>query len=167
MYFFASEANRTEFVLNAVEFLQQPTPPPFVPVRVAIVGPPKSGKSTLADWICRKYGCIRISIGSAVRTVLSDNATSALGKRIVEHLSVGDALPDELAMEAVAFVASSPQAQTFGYVLDGFPVSKLQAEVLSEQYIIPVSIIELEVPEAESMRRYTAAKASNAPVSLD
>ena len=46
IYFLSSAAARSEFMMNPLAFLCQPTPKPAVPIRIAIVGPPKSGKST-------------------------------------------------------------------------------------------------------------------------
>ena len=46
IYFFESEENRNMFMLNPLKYLRQPKPFPSLPVKVAIVGPPKSGKTT-------------------------------------------------------------------------------------------------------------------------
>lgn len=46
IYFLSSPQAREEFVQSPMEFLTQATPKPVVPIRVAIIGPPKSGKTT-------------------------------------------------------------------------------------------------------------------------
>jgi len=46
VYFLSSAEARTQFMSNPLAFLCQPSPKPVVPIRVAIVGPPKSGKTT-------------------------------------------------------------------------------------------------------------------------
>lgn len=46
IYFFMSEENRNAFMLNPLKYLRQPKPRPAPPVKIAVVGPPKSGKST-------------------------------------------------------------------------------------------------------------------------
>lgn len=46
VYFLSSADARTQFMLNPLAFLCQPSPKPVVPIRIAVVGPPKSGKTT-------------------------------------------------------------------------------------------------------------------------
>lgn len=46
IYFFTSKENRETFMKNPIKYLRQPKPKPTVPVKIAIVGPPKSGKTT-------------------------------------------------------------------------------------------------------------------------
>jgi len=46
VYFLSSAEARTQFMSNPLAFLCQVSPKPVVPIRIAIVGPPKSGKTT-------------------------------------------------------------------------------------------------------------------------
>ena len=46
VYFLSSAEARTQFMANPLAFLCQPSPMLVVPIRIAIVGPPKSGKTT-------------------------------------------------------------------------------------------------------------------------
>lgn len=46
IYFFASVENRKTFITNPLKYLRQPKPNPCVPIKMAVVGPPKSGKTT-------------------------------------------------------------------------------------------------------------------------
>lgn len=46
IYFFASVENRKTFIANPLKYLRQPKPNPCVPIKMAVVGPPKSGKTT-------------------------------------------------------------------------------------------------------------------------
>jgi len=46
VYFLSSSDARTQFISNPLAFLCQRSPKPVVPIRIAIVGPPKSGKTT-------------------------------------------------------------------------------------------------------------------------
>lgn len=45
-YFLSSAEARAQFMSNPLAFLCQPSPKPVVPIRIALVGPPKSGKTT-------------------------------------------------------------------------------------------------------------------------
>ena len=46
VYFCSGEECREKFMQCPSKFLKQPTPKPVVPIRMAIIGPPKSGKTT-------------------------------------------------------------------------------------------------------------------------
>lgn len=46
IYFLSSAAAREQFQADPMTYLTQPSPKPVVPIRLAILGPPKSGKST-------------------------------------------------------------------------------------------------------------------------
>lgn len=46
IYFFTSKENRNTFMSNPLKYLRQPKPIPSLPVKMAVVGPPKSGKTT-------------------------------------------------------------------------------------------------------------------------
>ena len=41
----------------------------------------------------------------------------------------------------------------FRYVLDGYPMTKRQVDLMTERKIIPVRVIELELPEVETVTR--------------
>ena len=46
IYYLSSMATREQFMQDPMTYLTQPSPKPVVPIRIAIIGPPKSGKST-------------------------------------------------------------------------------------------------------------------------
>lgn len=46
IYFFSSKENKETFMTNPIKYICQPKPHQSVPVKIAFVGPPKSGKTT-------------------------------------------------------------------------------------------------------------------------
>lgn len=46
IYFLSTPGARESFRKDPVTYLKQPNPKPVVPIRMAIIGPPKSGKTT-------------------------------------------------------------------------------------------------------------------------
>ena len=164
IYFFASEADRDQFFINSTALLSQPPPPACVPIRVAVVGLPKSGKSALADAICNKYGCLRVSISSALRSVLDEHADLELAANIRAHLCTGDRVPDQFCVDAVRLALTSAQAALYGYVLDGFPQNQEHVDLLNEMLIIPPTIIQLSLSGNLALQRNAgdSAKSSDA-----
>ena len=71
----------------------------------------------VAKRFCHEYGCIRLSIGEAMRKVIADNPESDLTAQIISHLKKGQAVPDELCVLALERVLLNIQCSTRGYVV--------------------------------------------------
>ncbi|CAH1800208.1 unnamed protein product [Owenia fusiformis] len=155
IYYLSSPQARDEFVQDPMTFLKQPSPKPVVPVRVAVIGPPKSGKTTLAERFEEEYGLMRLSIGEALRLVVDTMPKSELARKINQHLQKGLTCPDELAVQALEVATTDMRCQTRGFVLDGYPMTKRQVELMTERSIIPVRVIELTLESKEVMVRGT------------
>ncbi|KAL6095965.1 ak9 [Pungitius sinensis] len=153
IYFFVSKENRNTFMLNPLKYLRQPKPTPSLPVKLAVVGPPKSGKTTVAQMFAEKYGLARLSIGSVVRMVLSKHEHTDLAVQMKKFLSQGSAVPDELAVQCLEVVLMCSVSTTQGYVLDGFPKTLKQSELIASRGIIPMLLFELELDTMEVLRR--------------
>ncbi|XP_054474711.1 adenylate kinase 9 [Anoplopoma fimbria] len=153
IYFFGSKENRSTFMLNPLKYLRQPKPTLSLPVKMAVVGPPKSGKTTIAQMFAQKYGLACLSIGSVMRTVLSNQEHTDLAVQVKKHLSQGFAVPDELAIQCLEVALMSSVCSIRGYVLDGFPKTLKQAEMMLSRSIIPMIVVELELDTVEVLRR--------------
>ncbi|XP_058469998.1 adenylate kinase 9 [Solea solea] len=153
IYFFASKENRKTFMLNPLKYLRQPKPKPSLPVKMAVLGPPKSGKTSVAQMFAQKYGVARLSIGSVMRMVLDTQEHTDLAVQMKKHLSQGLVVPDELAIQCLEVALMSSVCITRGYVLDGFPMTLKQAEILGSRSIIPMIVTELELDTVEVLKR--------------
>nr|XP_025040518.1 adenylate kinase 9 isoform X3 [Pelodiscus sinensis] len=161
IYFFSSKENKEKFMKNPIKFICQPKPKPFVPVKIAIVGPPKSGKTTVAKKFASVYGLMRLSMGDAIRLVLNDQPESELALMLKWHLHKGLAAPDELAVQALEVALMDHVCSTAGVVIDGYPVTRKQVNILEAMRIIPVKIFELQVDAKEVFRRALIDKESS------
>ncbi|KAE8286847.1 Adenylate kinase 9 [Larimichthys crocea] len=153
IYFFASKENRNAFMLNPLKYLRQPQPTPSLPVKMAVIGPPKSGKTTVAQIFAQRYGLARLSIGSVIRNVLDNQAYTDLALQMKKHLSNGLIVPDELAIQCLEVALMSSVCNNRGYVLDGFPMTLKQAELMGSRSIIPMIVVELELDTVEVLKR--------------
>ncbi|XP_076873527.1 adenylate kinase 9 isoform X2 [Brachyhypopomus gauderio] len=153
IYFFTSKETRSTFMLNPIRYLQQPRPQPSLPIKLAIIGPPKSGKTTVARMFASELGLARLSIGDAMRTVLTTQGSSELASQMLKHLRQGLTVPDELAIQCLEVVLMDLVCSTRGYVLDGFPMTKRQADLMEARSIIPVRVMELHIETVEVLRR--------------
>ncbi|KAL7872074.1 hypothetical protein SRHO_G00070570 [Serrasalmus rhombeus] len=153
IYFFASKETRNTFMLNPIKYLRQRKPNPSLPIKLAIIGPPKSGKTTVARMFAREYGLARLSIGEVMRMVLNTQSSTELATQMLKHLHQGLTVPDELAIQCLEVVLMSLVCSTRGYVLDGFPMTKRQADLMEAHSIIPVRVIELQLDTVEALKR--------------
>ncbi|XP_019849767.1 PREDICTED: adenylate kinase 9-like [Amphimedon queenslandica] len=153
VYFMSSVSHRLEFIADPESYLAQEVPHLPVPMCLAIVGPPKSGKTTVAERFVANYGCVRLSIGEAIRQVLDLFPDSDLTEQMLSHLRVGQTLPDELCVLALERALLDVTSSTRGYVLDGWPLTKAQVDLLNKYRIIPVRIVEIKITNEEMLKR--------------
>nr|XP_020756598.1 adenylate kinase 9 [Odocoileus virginianus texanus] len=158
VYFLSSKETKEKFMKNPIKYICQPKPKPTIPIRIAILGPPKSGKTTVAKSISSEYGLKRLSIGDALRYVLNNQPDTELALMLNWHLHKGMTAPDELAIQALELSLMGSVCNTAGVVIDGYPVTKYQVSLLEAKSIIPMIIFELDVPSKEIFRRLLLEK---------
>jgi adenylate kinase len=98
-------------------------------VRLVLVGPPGAGKGTQAQFIAEAYRIPKISTGDIFRANVAQG--TPLGITARKYMDAGDLVPDEVTVEMVRERLSQRDAQG-GFLLDGFPRTVPQAEVLDE-----------------------------------
>lgn len=92
-----------------------------------ILGPPGSGKGTLAKMICDHYGAMHISTGDLFRENIKNK--TELGELASGYIKRGDLVPDEVTIAMVEDCLSKlPHNKSF--LLDGFPRTVQQADAL-------------------------------------
>lgn len=94
-------------------------------MRIVLIGPPGSGKGTQAVRLAERFGAVHISAGDRLRAEVASG--SELGVRLAEFMRRGDLVPDELVIELL-WGPIVEAAADGGYVLDGFPRTRAQAE---------------------------------------
>ncbi|KAI5085667.1 adenylate kinase 9 isoform X2, partial [Silurus meridionalis] len=153
IYFFASKETRNTFMTNPIKYLCQPKPNPSLPIKLAIIGSPKSGKTTVARMFAREYGLAHLSISDVIQTVLKIQDKTELATKTLKYLIQGLTVPDELTIQCLEVVLLNVACSTRGYVLDGFPMTQRQAELMAARRIIPFRVIELQLGTEEMLTR--------------
>lgn len=122
------------------------------PLRIAVLGPPASGKGTQGRRLAAGLGLAYLSTGALLREHVE--AGSDLGKQAEPILARGGYLPDELMLPILAEWLSR---QDGGWVLDGFPRSLPQAVFLdawlAQRGLKLDRAISLEVPFTDLFAR--------------
>ena len=96
-------------------------------MRLVFLGPPGVGKGTHADILAGNLKVTHYSTGNIFREILKES--SALSEKLEKYVNSGKLVPDEIVFETDKEVLSH-EASEKGWLLDGFPRNKNQAELL-------------------------------------
>jgi len=94
------------------------------------LGAPGAGKGTMADLLCAKCGQIHISTGDLLRAEMQSG--TELGRKAKSFVEGGTLVPDEVVAAMVGTRFSQPDVKAKGFILDGYPRTVRQAELLDE-----------------------------------
>ena len=96
-------------------------------LNLILLGPPGAGKGTQAERLRQDFDLPYYATGDILRAAVSNG--SPLGKTAAEYMQRGDLVPDEVMCGVIMERVDSPEAAD-GFILDGFPRTIGQAEVL-------------------------------------
>ena len=129
-------------------------------MKIIMLGAPGAGKGTQAKMIAEKYGIPHVSTGDIFRANIKNG--TELGKQAKEYMDAGKLVPDELTVKILLDSVAQDDCKN-GYVLDGFPRTIPQAEVLEDalnklgdkiDYAVNV-----DVPDENIVRRMSGRRA--------
>jgi adenylate kinase len=94
-------------------------------VRIVLLGAPGSGKGTQGEALARRLGVRHVASGELLRAQVAQG--SDLGLEVADCLARGDLVPDDVVLSIVG-TAVAQAAEAGGYILDGYPRTRAQAE---------------------------------------
>jgi adenylate kinase len=126
--------------------------------RLVILGRQGAGKGTQCVRLSRHYVVPHISTGDMLRAAVREG--TELGRMAKEIMDAGGLVSDEIMIGIVQERLAKPDADTRGYILDGFPRTVAQAEAL-DAITAPKPIhvvIDLDVPREIVLERISARR---------
>ena len=129
-------------------------------MKIIILGAPGAGKGTQAKMIAEKYGVPHVSTGDIFRANIKNG--TQLGMEAKKYMDQGLLVPDELTVRILLDRVAQDDCKN-GYVLDGFPRTIPQAQVLDEALTklgdkIDYAI-DVDVPDENIIRRMSGRRA--------
>src|SRR3981081_2831254 len=94
-----------------------------------MLGPPGAGKGTPAARLSEDFGIPHIATGDILRAQVAEG--TELGKQAKSYMDAGELVPDDVIIGMITQRISEGDARD-GFLLDGFPRNRQQAEALSE-----------------------------------
>lgn len=129
-------------------------------MKIIMLGAPGAGKGTQAKMIAEKYGIPHVSTGDIFRANIKNG--TELGKEAKGYMDAGKLVPDELTVKILLDRVAQDDCKN-GYVLDGFPRTIPQANVLKEALAKQNDKIDyainVDVPDENIVRRMSGRRA--------
>ncbi|XP_066110712.1 adenylate kinase 8 isoform X1 [Saccopteryx bilineata] len=116
--------------------------------KIAILGPPASGKTTIAMWLCKHLKSSLLTVENLVAkgySFLSDGAKRQYQKT--------KSLPSMLLARLVQVRLSEDDCVKRGWILDGIPETRVQALMIQTLGIAPRHVIVLTAPDTVLIER--------------
>ena len=118
-------------------------------MRMILVGPPGAGKGTQAARLVDSYKITHISSGDMLRAAVKEGTT--LGLEADGFMKAGKLVPDEVVIGMILERIAKPDCAN-GFMLDGFPRTRPQAEALDQAMVKAGveldAVVLIEVPDA-------------------
>jgi adenylate kinase len=128
-------------------------------LNLILFGPPGAGKGTQAERLQRDFQLPFISTGEMLRANVKGE--TELGKKAKRYMDAGDLVPDDLIVAMAAERLQEQDAQD-GFILDGFPRTRDQADALQRQLSsmgrrVTAALL-IDVPDDEVIRRLSGRR---------
>ncbi len=120
-------------------------------LKLVFLGAPGAGKGTQAKILSERLGLVHIASGDLFRQAAESG--TELGKLAKSYMEKGLLVPDEVTIKLILEQLSHLDDR--GFILDGFPRTRAQAEALEKSVGIDRAIY-LEVPKEELIQRLSS-----------
>jgi len=137
-------------------------------MNILIFGPNGSGKGTQGAKVQEKYNIAHVESGGIFRKNIKGG--TELGKKAKEYIDRGDLVPDDITIPMILDRLKEDDCKN-GWLLDGFPRNKVQAETLAKalkdagielNYVIEI-MLDRQIAKERIMGRRLCANDNNHP----
>ena len=112
--------------------------------KILLFGPPGCGKGNRSRDL-EALGLVHVSSGIALRAKVRNKPDSELSKKAAYYMKRGELVPDDIIVPIIMEHLNLRECRENGFVLDGFPRTKAQADILFSQVDLDL-VLYLDVP---------------------
>ncbi len=124
-------------------------------MKLILLGGPGAGKGTQAGYITKKYGVPQISTGDMLRAAVK--AGTPMGLEAKKVMDAGGLVTDEIILGLVKDRIAEDDCAN-GFLFDGFPRTLPQADALKAQGVEIDGVVEIDVDDAEIVKRMSGRR---------
>ena len=129
---------------------------PRRPPKVLIIGPPGSGRSTQAQLIADAFGLVNVSPQKILKAEAERNPPIKI--KLQEAAENGTQIPDEIILRLVDERIRQSDCRINGWIIDGFPETESQVNLLKSMRIKPNLVCMFEQSIDESINKLQARR---------
>eukprot|EP00825_Cyclidium_porcatum_P011085 TRINITY_DN1566_c0_g1_i6.p1 TRINITY_DN1566_c0_g1~~TRINITY_DN1566_c0_g1_i6.p1 ORF type:complete len:1401 (+),score=376.97 TRINITY_DN1566_c0_g1_i6:144-4346(+) len=147
IFYLNSEEELLKVKSEPLKYLQikESFPPDFNPrPQVFIIGNSQTGKSALAKLLEKQMNLVRIKISHILSEFLTDHICP-LTQQAKLILQSGEVLSDDILVDLILKRTQLSDCLNQGWILDGFPKTKQQAQLFTARGIIPTQVFSLQL----------------------
>ncbi len=124
-------------------------------MKLVLLGPPGAGKGTQAAELARELSIPAISTGNIIRAAVKDG--TPVGVIAKGYIDKGELVPDETVVSLVEERLKADDCKN-GYILDGFPRTIAQAEIMELKGIGVDKVINIELADEIIVERLSGRR---------
>ena len=130
-------------------------------LNLILFGPPGAGKGTQAARLQEDFRLPYVATGDMLRAAVKDG--TELGLKAKSFMDAGALVPDDLLIDLVVDRIGADDARD-GFILDGFPRTRAQADALGEAFDKLgrriTAVLLFDVPDEDLVRRISGRRVS-------
>ncbi len=130
-------------------------------LNLILFGPPGAGKGTQAARLQEDFRLPYVATGDILRAAVKDG--TELGIKAKRFMDAGELVPDELVIDLIVDRIGAGDARD-GFILDGFPRTRAQADALGEAFDRLgrriTAVLLFDVPDEDLVRRISGRRVS-------
>jgi adenylate kinase len=130
-------------------------------LNLILFGPPGAGKGTQAARLQEDFRLPYVATGDILRAAVKDG--TELGLKAKGFMDAGELVPDELVIDLIVHRVSEGDARD-GFILDGFPRNRAQADALAAAFERLgrriTAVLLFDVPDEDVVRRISGRRVS-------
>jgi adenylate kinase len=130
-------------------------------LNLILFGPPGAGKGTQAARLQEDFRLPYVATGDILRAAVKDG--TELGLKAKGFMDAGELVPDDLVIDLIVDRIGADDARD-GFILDGFPRTRAQADALGEAFDRLgrriTAVLLFDVPDEDLVRRISGRRVS-------